>query len=172
LAAPVYVAGQILSFADCDKWFTGLYAYKGADTGRTSTTSSADPDLAVTADANATYHVSGRLFWKTTATGVHFKWWAWTIPSGTAAGLYHAHYTGSGGGAVNNGVGEADQWTDASHFAGTPTGGVAGDFQVIAIEGTLATGGSSGTFALNWSADGAATITLMARSFLHLTRMG
>ena len=164
MAPPVWSVGQVLTASDVNTWFVPLAVYKTADLGRTSTSLTADPDLTVTVAANAVYSVDAALFYKGSTTSAQFQW-TWTIPAGAGSGSYHASYIGGGGGAVI----EGDGWTDAAHTAGIP---VANNVQGLRVGGTLGTGGSSGSFTLNWALSGTGTSTLVTRSRLVLFRIG
>ncbi|MFF7991776.1 hypothetical protein ACFZDG_18525 [Kitasatospora xanthocidica] len=58
-----------------------LDAYKTADTARTSTTLTADPHLAITLAANASYELEGCLTFEGPNPGIDMKL-DWTVPSG------------------------------------------------------------------------------------------
>lgn len=166
MPAPTWAVGQVLTAADVNGWFVPVATYKTADTGRTTVTLSADPDLTMTVAANAVYAVDGELFYKSTTAGTDFSW-SFTIPAGAGAGLYHAIYIGSGGGAV---VANTNQWTDTGNAADAT---LANTLYAVTVRGTLSTGGSSGTFAVTWAASsGAPTTTLATRSRMVLTRIG
>ncbi|HYS43627.1 MAG TPA: hypothetical protein VEM32_06565 [Geobacteraceae bacterium] len=162
---PFYVTDQVLLPSDCNYWFLPLVGYKSVDLGRTSTSQVADPDLTVSVLANAVYKVDCTLFYKVSANaGTDFQW-TWTIPAGTAAGLYFAQYFGAGGGQTF----DTNQWTDAAKSADAT---VVGTIYGISIDGVLATAGTAGSFTLNWGASSATpTTTLTARSTLMLQRI-
>lgn len=164
MAPPVYTDGQVLFAADCNSWFVPLAGYKTADLGRTTTTMAADPDLAVTAAANAIYFVDVVLSYRCASTTPNFKW-TWVLPASASTSLYHAMYTGAGGGFVS----ELDLWSE-THTAGCA---IAATAYPVTIRGTLATAGTAGTFALSWAADSTAgAMTLTSRSHMKLTRTG
>jgi len=163
---PVFVPGQVLNADDVNQWLQPLVAYKSSDLGRNTTSQTADPDLVIPVQANGIYRVTATLFYKISSTaGTDFTW-TWTIPAGTAAGIYYTQYLGGGGGFVT----EANLWTDAPHNADA---GVVGTIYGISIEGTLAVGGTAGNFVLNWAANSATPVTtLTARSIISLQRSG
>ena len=156
-------AGDVLTAADMDAWAVPLAAFKTANTDRTTTTMSGDPDLTVSVAASAWYFVDAFLVYFCTSTTPHFKW-TWITPAGAGAASYHAVYTGAGGSIVS----ELDLYSE-THTAGVPVGSVS---MAVTIRGTLLTS-SAGSFQLSWAADSAvATMTLSARSQLKLTRTG
>lgn len=163
MPAPVWVNGQVLTAADTNAWFVPLAAYKTADLGRSSASQVADPDLSVAIAANAVYMADICLFYKGAAASNNFQW-TWSIPAGTAGGLYAATYIGGGFGIVI----EANSWTDTAHTAGAQAGGTV---YGIDITGTVSAGGTAGNFTLNWGAQ-AGTATLTARSRMVLQRIG
>lgn len=166
MALPVYSNGQILNGSDCNLWFMPLVAYKSADTGRTSASQVADPDLTVSVAANAVYRVDAELFFKSSSSGTGQFDWTWTFPAGTAGGTYGAIYLGGGGGVVI----EDNGWNDAAHSAGAAA---INTLYPVTIHGTLVTAGTAGAFTLLWGGHGAGpTVTLTARSHLVLTRLG
>jgi hypothetical protein len=160
---PTWSNGQVLAASDVNSYFVPLAAYKTADLARTSSSQVADPDLSVAVAANAVYLADICLFYKGASSGNNLQF-TWTIPAGTAGGLYAATYVGGGFGVVI----EANSWTDAAHTAGAQTGGTV---YGVDITGTVSTGGTAGNFTLNWGASGG-TVTLSARSRLVFQRIG
>src|SRR5262245_58148019 len=90
MAAPVYVAGQVLTAADCNGWFTGPYLIKGSDTSRSSnTTPTADPDLVMPVVANATYWWECRVVYNGGTNGSSDGQFGFSAPAG-ATGFYES----------------------------------------------------------------------------------
>lgn len=165
MAAPVWVPGQVLASADVNSWFIGQYAYKTADTSRTTITLTADPDLTVAVVAGARYAVEAALFYKSTVNTNTFQW-SWAVPAGSG-GLYQGIYVGSGGGQVI----DSHLWSDSGIQGGLPA---ASTIFSIAIRGTLVVSGTPGNLVFNWAqtTSSAPTITLTNHSQLRVTRIG
>lgn len=150
--------------------FQPLTARKTADTSRTSTTATDDPELTFEVEADAVYRMKGILYVSgTVATddiGID-----WTAPSG-ASGHWGAAGPGvnatSDTGSVRL-VGE--DGIDSERSYGTGTGGATAPL-TIHVQSLLITGSSSGTYALSWRLfSGTGTATIYTDSFLVLQRI-
>lgn len=158
---PTWSVGEVLSAADVNNWFVPLYGAKGNDLTRSSTGVTADPDLAVTVAANATYDVACDLYYGSTSAA-NFQW-GFSAPAGIQASRYNAVYIPSGTATVIQAV----DWT-ATPTAVNIGSGLTG---VVRISGTLFVGGAGGTFAVTWAPSSAAAMSLRAESKLLLTRV-
>lgn len=159
---PTWSVGQVLAASDVNSWFVPLAAYKTGSTNRSTTSVTADPDLALTVAASAVYDVTAVIVYSA-VTGSTGLGWVFAVPSG-ASGFY--------GGVVNvSGVGFSDvgaQWTTAG-VAGTPAATV----QSIFISGTLVMSGTAGTFSFNWASNtGGNTVQVQTGSKLLARRIG
>jgi len=153
MAVPVWAIGQVLSAADVNNWFVPIVAVKPADTGRATTTAmTADPDLLLPVAANATYDISGCLFY--------------TGPN--ASGQYfpcHQNISGIFTGSF------AQQWTDT--VTANTTGTSTANLMVVFVKGILLTSGTAGNITLSWAQNTSnGTTTMRANSFLSAQRMG
>jgi hypothetical protein len=167
MPAPTWSVGQVLTASDVNGWFVPLAAYKTSDTGRTTVTLTADPDLSIAVAANAFYKVDAQLYYKSTTGGTDFTW-SFTIPAGSGAGLYHALYLGAGGTSAV--VAQTNGWTDTGNAADATN---AGTVYGLSIHGILATGGTAGSLTVTWAASsGTPTTTLTSRSHMVLLRIG
>lgn len=127
-----------------------LYATKSASTSRnTTTTVSSDPHLTLSVAANATYLITCVVVWTNGGGGFRA---AFTGPSG--ATMVWTDNDGTGNGAIG---------TQSTFNVTTGT----------TFEGALITGGSSGTFALQWaqSSSNAANTTLLAGCVITAKRL-
>jgi hypothetical protein len=144
-------------------------ARKAADTARTSTTSrSADPDLALAVEANAVYELTGCLFHSgAIAPGISILW---TFPASTTGLVGYAARDTSGTGGNINDVTQAAALSAAINFNNT-----ASTLTTPSIySGIVVTSGTAGTLTLTWaqaSSSGTAT-TLLTNSYMKLTRIG
>lgn len=143
-----------------------LFARKTADTNRTSTTLTADPDLSVTLLPNAVYRLEATLFVGTTDQTNGDIALQWALPGSTAASwalLGQPTTATSGTGSI---VTQAVGGSQLSLGAIT-----AADLAIIS-QGLIETDATGGTFALNWARSGTAgTVSLRARSHMSLTRV-
>lgn len=146
-----------------------LFAYKTADTSRTSTTTrTADPHLAVAVSANAVYTIDVALFYTASAAGDIDM--AFTTPSG-ANGSWTGH--GAGLSAASDTAGypirtELNTITQNRGFGGTGTN------LSTSIRGLLRTAGTAGMFTLVWSQrvlDATTATTVFTDSWLRLQRL-
>lgn len=142
---------------------------KTADTGRTSTTASDDPELQFTVEANAVYTVHGILFTNATdeATDINVDWTAPSGADGTWAGLGQPTTATTTDGTVRT-VGTG---ITAARNYGVDSGGVSNPL-TIRISALLITGSTAGTYALSWGANAASgTVSVLTDSFLTFTRI-
>lgn len=143
-----------------------LFAYKAADTARTTGTGD-DPDLTFTVAANAVYRVHGALRVNTTdATNADINV-DWTVPA-SAGGFWVGVGQPTGATGTDGTVRMQGSAIDASRAYGAIVS--AGNELAIVIDAILITA-SAGTYALNWSrTGGSGTLTLMQHSHLELIR--
>lgn len=142
------------------------FAYKGADTSRTTQTGD-DPDITFAVAANAVYHVRGALRVNTTdATNADINV-DWTCPAG-AAGFWVGIGQPTTATGTDGTVRMQGSAIDASRAYGAIVS--AGNELAILIDAILITS-SAGTYALNWSrTGGSGTLTVMAGSHIELIR--
>lgn len=159
---------------------------KASDTGRTSLTATADPELQITVEANAIYLMEGILFVSSNepsdandpSDNIKVDWGA---PSGSdgswgAIGLRAAD---------GDGIPPVDSDTDEVRLVGTTTVTNSRNYGVdnggtnspnpIQVQGLLITGSTAGTYSVNWGVgqniSTAATITVYTNSFIVLQRI-
>lgn len=146
---------------------TTLYVRKAQDTSRNSSTLTADPQLSVTLDANATYVVEGHIVALSSSEGEDLLL-SGVAPSG-ASGYWAAY-----GPRFDTASTDADfirmvatEWNAGSRSYGTLTSAV-----TIPLIGDVKTGPTGGTLALHWArSTGSGTTTLKAGSWLMLRRV-
>ena len=167
MAVPVWAIGQVLSAADVNNWFVPIVAVKPADTGRATTTAmTADPDLLLPVAANATYDISGCLFYTGPNTASDLKF-TYTLPASASGQYFPCHQNISG---IFTGS-FAQQWTDTV-TANTP-GTSTANLMVVFVKGILLTSGTAGNITLSWAQNTSnGTTTMRANSFLSAQRMG
>lgn len=143
-----------------------LFAYKAADTSRTTGTGD-DPDLTFAVAANAVYRVHGVLRVNTTdATNADINV-DWTVPAG-ATGFWVGIGQPTGATGTDGTVRTQGSAIDASRAYGAVVS--AGNELAIVIDAILITT-NAGTYALNWSrTGGSGTLTVMQHSHLELIR--
>lgn len=143
---------------------------KTADTGRTSTTTSADPELQFTVEANAVYVVRGALFVDSTnaTTDINVDWSAPTGADGTWAGLGQPTTATTTDGDVRT---VAELGITSARAFGAITAGGSGTLTIL-INTMLIVGSTAGTYSLDWAANSASgTVTVKADSFLTFWRI-
>lgn len=149
-----------------------LFKVKGADTGRTTTTAAADPDLTFSLDASATYEMEGDLYVTSTDNTNGNLLLDFVAPTGVAG-----RWSGLGIDVSDtNNSGTANAMRCITTALTTPTTGsrtfegVSTTVVPIKISGVVRTS-AAGTLALSWSRSGSAgTVTLKQDSWLKLTR--
>lgn len=158
-----YTDGRISSGADAIG--DVLFARKTADTGRTSTTLAADPDLTVTVTAGGVYRVECHISaLGDAAADINI---GWVAPSG-----FGGWWSGWGQPAAETSdtgtIRTLDRAWDTTLVLGTIST-TTGDVKRLA---GLLTNGAAGTFALRWCRNGTtATTTVRAGSWLELRRV-
>lgn len=142
-----------------------LFARKSADApARTSTTPSADPHLAVTLGAPATYRLEGFLKWSgDSASDINL---GWNTPA-SSAGSWVCY----GGDAAMSAVPATMRIIDTA-INSTRSYGVISTVTGQAIRGTVRTT-TAGTLSLNWGAQtaGGTGISILTDSWIHLERV-
>lgn len=165
---PEWLAGQAITAGRLNE-IPPVLKYKAAGTDRTATTLADDPDLTFATAANAVYETRGVLRVNTTdATNGDFSL-GWTIPSG-AQGIW----SGIGQPTTATGV-DGTVRTMGTTISGSRDYGAivsAPNALAIVVHSLLVTS-SAGTYAVSWARSGSAgTVSLMAFSYLTLTRVG
>ncbi|NEC90480.1 hypothetical protein [Streptomyces sp. SID12501] len=165
---PTFLAGQTLTAALLNS-IPPVLKYKAAGTDRATATLSDDPDLTFAVEANAVYEMRGVLRVNTTdATNGDFNL-SWTVPSG-AQGLWSGIGQPATATATDGTVRTMGSTISASRAYGAIISG--GNELAIVVHSLLVTS-SAGTYAVNWARSGSAgTVSLMAFSYLTLTRVG
>lgn len=163
---PVPAVGQRLT-AEFVTSMLPQTARKPADTSRASTTTrTADPDLTLPVEANATYALEGCLFYSGLTVQMSILW---SFPAGAAGRVgYAARSTVSTGN-----VDDVMQTADLNANFNTNT--TAGAFLTPMIfSGTFTTAGTAGTLALTWAqvASSATALNMLLNSWMKLTRIG
>jgi hypothetical protein len=153
------------------------FAYKAANTDRSSTTSrTADPDLAMALDANAVHVVEFHLLVGGPSGGLMVT--SWNVPSG-ATGLKGAHGPASTAAGVDSLTNAGDNIAGrfGSHgFATSVTYGrrdTATNLLYAIETGTVVTGATAGTVAIAWaqSASNATATRMGLGSWMRVTRI-
>lgn len=150
---------------------------KTADTARTSTTPSADPELQIAVEANGVYVVEGMLLvFGSVDTDMQLDW---SAP------------TGSDGSWGATGLAETENWAGALNPSNVTNGKMVGTTTITSaraygvddagsgsptamfINGLLIVGSTAGTYSVDWSVQSGevGTITVMSDSWLKLTRI-
>lgn len=166
---PVFRAGQKVT-GDLLASMQPLTARKVSDTSRASTTTTtADPELQFSVEANAVYTMDGWIKYDAvTAADISMDW---SAPSGSLG-----EWTGSG--AANDIAGAASGYliqvaatdiTTARSFGG---GGI-GVLLTVNVYGTLRVGSTAGTYSFDWAqlASNATATTVYADSWVRLIRI-
>jgi hypothetical protein len=149
-----------------------LTAHKGADTARSQNATLADdPDLTLSLDANATYLVEWCIFYTANSTTGRINF-AQRVPSGSTGSIA----AWSPDGAMGTGFSTAEvrligtaSPTSAQFAGGAGTGVIVSSRQA----GTLVTGSTAGTYAVQWAqAESSTTATTVKQfSWIKLTRV-
>lgn len=165
---PTFLAGQTVTAALLNS-IPPVTKYKAAGTDRATATLSDDPDLTFAVAANAVYEAQGVLRINTTdATNGDFNL-SWTVPSG-AQGIWSGIGQPTTATTTDGTVRTMGSTISASRAYGAIISG--GNELAIAVHSLLVTS-SAGTYAVSWARSGSAgTVSLMAFSFLTLTRFG
>jgi hypothetical protein len=157
MGVPVWSAGQVLASADVNNWFVPIPREKTIATTRSSNVVSADPDLSMTLAANSFYKINCSLLYAGATGGIGFTA-TFTTPASSAGGFSAAIQSGTLGFTWGNTLNLTQ--SSSSTFA-------------TQIEGILQTGGSSGTFAVNWaSGTNGTNMTLGIGSYLIARLVG
>lgn len=163
---PTWTPGEVLTASDVNTWFVPVTVVKPTTTARSSTTTLADdPDLVVALGSNASYYISGVIFYDgPTATTSDLKW-TFSVPSGSNGqySVSHQNLSGAYVGAF------ASNWTDT---VTANTNGV-GSTMVLTISGISQTGGSSGILTFRWAQNSSNGTSdhVQAQSFLTAQRI-
>ncbi len=146
-----------------------LFAWKAADSSRTSATASADPDLTVAMAASATYRVQGTVYYTTTDETNADLSLGFAVPSG-ATGRWTAFAQAGGSPSATAGV----LRTTSQDFATFRTcdAMLSGTATLSAVVNGLITTTNSGNFAVSWArTGGSGTVTMLANSWLSAQRV-
>ncbi len=164
MAVPTWVIGQVLPASDLNTWLKSRILQKASDTSRANNaTPSADPDLVMALEANATFAVEMCLIYDANSTA-NFQLEV-TGPAG-ATGLVGMLGTGNGGG-----FGNTNRVLGSAVIFG---GGGAGFPIPLIVQGVVAISSTAGSYSLLWAqgtSNATATI-LKAGSYMKVTRTG
>lgn len=167
MAAPIINTGDVPPASLINSWFVNVgFAIKTSDTSRASTTTLADdPHLTIPVAASATYHTDVVLFHNSQPAG-DFKF---TFVGPTSSVFSYAGATVTLAGSV---------YTDDNVFYSDisdvqNSGGIAGVWVPIIIQGMLITSGTSGNFKLQWAqvTSNAGNSTLKTNSYINVRRV-
>jgi hypothetical protein len=164
---PDFLAGQ-KSTADLLTSSQPMLVYKTADTARTSTTSSADPHLTLSVEANAVYTVHGLLIFNGSdeATDMNVDW---NAPSGST-GIWAGLGQPTGATTTDGDVRTVGSGITSARSYGVDNGGASNPLTII-VNTLLVTSSTAGTYELVWGCvNSSGTVTLMANSFLEVQR--
>jgi len=169
VAPPVWAVGQVLTASDVNTWLVPGAVVKPADTQRSATTTmTADPDLVIAVTANATYYISGVIFYGGVngTPGTDGLKCTFAVPASTTGQLFNNHMNLSQ--TFTQPL--ATNWTDTT-TAGTT--GVANIF-CLGISGSLLTAGTAGNLTFQWAqaASNGTNLTIKANSFIVAQRIG
>lgn len=161
----VVAAGDRAYWSDVSDFTTSPAGYKTGDTSRVSTTTiTADPDLAVSVIAGAVYLVSAFIPHTYNAAG-DFKF-GWSYPAGASMPNWAADWRTTDGTEVSGVFTDITSTVPITSASGTLN-------QPVWIHGLLTVGATAGTFAFAWAqntSNAAATI-VRAGAVLRLERI-
>lgn len=170
MAVKSWSPGDVLTAADMNSWTVPVPAIKPSDTSRTSTTSlTADPDLACAVVANASYRFWCYLNYEGAATGTGDLKWNFTVPAGATL-RYQSISINTAGTLSPLLIGPT--WTGSSTNSAGTNG--SGNAMSLMMHGTLVVAGSAGSCTLNWAqntSSGTSTI-VHSQSALILDHIG
>jgi hypothetical protein len=170
MAMKVFAVTDGLGAADVNEYLVNTkYAVKPADTTRTGTTLSDDPDLHVTVDTNKTYELllmvpfagaNGGLKFNFTGSGGNNLYGYWQLQfSTTLAGQTR----GSGYDAVTYNLGQNWSVTDLTGLS-IP--------DILIVQGWLVTSSTAGTFTFRWCQNsGSGQLIARAGAAMRLRRV-
>lgn len=158
--------GVLLDSAGASTVGKSLFARKATDTGRSTSTATADPHLTLTLAGNAVYRLEATLFVFTSdATNADIAV-QWALPGSSTA---EWGFLGQGTGAT---AGTGTVVTQAFSGSSVGMGAIVGSDLAIIATGLVTTDSSGGTFALVWGRSGSSgTVNLRAASHLVMTRV-
>ena len=164
---PTFLPGETLTAGRLNE-IPPLTKWKDASTDRATATLSDDPDLTFDVAANAVYEMRGVLRVNTTdATNGDFNL-SWSIPAG-AQGIWSGIGQPTAATGTDGTVRTMGSTISASRAYGAIVSG--GNELAIVVHSLLVTS-SAGTYAVSWArSGGAGTVSLMAFSYLTLTRV-
>ena len=165
VAGTLNVAGDLFA----DGYGQQLFAWKAGDTSRTTSTTSADPDLTLPLSSSATYRIQGALFFYTTDETNADLALGFIVPSG-ATGRWTAFAQGGGSPSANAGLirtPSQDYATFRTYDAMLQASVTLG----LMFSG-LVTTTNSGNMAVSWARSlSAGTVTLTANSWFSAQRV-
>lgn len=139
---------------------------KASDTGRTSTTVTADPELQFAVEANAVYTVRGAIYVRGSndTTDINIDWSGPAGTDGTWSGFGQTTAATSTDGTVRT---HATGITSSRNYGTTS----AADLTII-INTLLIIGSTAGTYSFDWAANAASgTTTVLTDSHLEFHRI-
>ena len=165
---PTVRAGQKVTGELLDSMLPKV-ARKTADTSRSTTTLSADPEHQMTLEANAGYVLEAIVVCSNTtgADDINIDWTAPGTTDGSWGGIGPAVNLAADSGDgrfVGTAVTSSRSWGTGTGGASTPT--------IVMIRGILITGSTAGTYSMDWAQLSAAgTLTVFADSHFSLRRI-
>ncbi|PBC71588.1 hypothetical protein BX265_6198 [Streptomyces sp. TLI_235] len=144
-----------------------LEAWKMGDTPRdTTTTTTADPDLALSVEATATYRLAGMLAYGVRSdTDLKF---GFSAPASSTL-VWHGHCQATGtAGTTGSAIFDVQSIGTTSYAPG----GAAADnttIMVVVLHGLLTTSITAGTFSLNWAQNTSNAVAAILKAGSHLT---
>ena len=159
---PTWAVGQVLTASDVNTWFVPLNIVKPADTTRTGTTPSDDPDLILAVAANATYVFTAYLRYQGSIISNSWKL-TWAVPASTIMRYCPGVFVDASGATVFD-----------LNYAGADTVLINSNAlgQALNISGTITTAGTAGNVKMQWSFNtGGGNMTIQQYSWLSLQRV-
>jgi len=171
MAMKVFVDNTTLPASDINEYLVNTkYVTKPSNTTRTGTSPSADPDLQLPYDANKTYLLDMIVIWQGAGGGLKFNF---SSGGGNSLyGMWQLQYELTSQGATNGGSydGGINNNLGATQSVTALTGLTVVD--VLSIRGFLATSGTAGTLAFQWSQNsGVGNLTALTGSTMLLRRV-
>jgi hypothetical protein len=158
--------GQVLSASDVNTWFVPVTAVKPADTGRTGTSASADPDLSIAVAANATYHVKAVIQYKGPTNGTSDAKFGISAPSSSTGFSIVTRLQ------ITAFPTTTIDWNALGNTSNAGTNGTGVTLPCL-IDASVTTAATAGNIAVIWAQNtSSGTTTVMAGSQLIIQRTG
>jgi hypothetical protein len=159
LPIPTWSVGQVLASADVNSWFVPLFAFKAANTSRSSTTSpTSDPDLQLAVAANGYYQLNMMVGYEGANRGTGDLQWQFSLPSGGLRYAVSMQQVSTGNGVTN--------WFGPGSTQAASNG--AGNGMALNLQGLFENGSSAGTFAFQWAQNTSSGTPTIVYSFSYM----